>query len=386
VFANFLVYFSKWLVVDAGVPDIWYNAVFVVVALMLLFSAPALAAHTDRCGHRKLFLDIATAGTVLAYLAAALFAIYGAPVILAFLALILGQYMFQMSYIFYDPMINDLSDQRHRSRASGIGQFCSNAGMIFGLAISLPMVEAGGRLAPLVPSVILFAILAAPMIIFYKEGYSTTPSLRATPSPAKGTSVRLGFDWKKFKNFVLTSAAAPILIAFFFYTNALNTITNNYAIYADRVLGMPDEMASIILIVVKIAAALGALCIGFLGDRLGARKCLFYILWAWLLLIPVIAAANSLPLFFALASVLGLTIGAGWAISRAYISMNLGKDQVGYGFSFYTIFERFSSMAGPLVWGTILTVGLGYRASMLSMAVFILIGMVVLKTMKVKKG
>ena len=348
-----------------------YNLVFVITAVMLLLTAPALATYTDKCGNRKLLLNMATIGTIVAYLVAGYSAIYNMPVAVAFLSLIAGQYFFQMSYVFFDPLLNDLSGIRYRARASGMAQFCSATGMIFGLVISLPLIEMGGRLAPLIPSVLLMLILTLPLMIFYKE---KTTKL----SPAKKHKIKLGFDWKKFRQFLFTSAAAPILIAFFFYTNALNTITNNYSIYAGKVLDMADGMTSIILIVVQIAAAIGALLIGFLGDRLGIRRCLIGVLWIWLSLIPTIAAANNMNLFFALAAVLGLTIGAGWSISRAYISTNLEKGQIGYGFSFYTIFERFSSMVGPLAWGGVLALGGGYRTAMLSMAVFIAIGIIIL--------
>ncbi|MCL2890000.1 MAG: MFS transporter, partial [Alphaproteobacteria bacterium] len=363
VFVNFLVYFSKWIVLDGGLSDMSYNLVFVISAAALLLTGPALAAHTDKCNDRKLFLNLATIATIASYMAAALFAIFGAHILLAFFGLLAGQYFFQLAYIFFDPLLNDLADEKNRARASGFAQFASAAGLVFGLAIFLPLVESGGRLASLVPSVILFAILAAPLMIFYRE--------KSCKAPIVKPEIKLGFDWKMFRNFLLTSAAAPVLIAFFFYTNALNTITNNYSIYAGAVLNMPDSTTAIILIVTQIAAMIGALLIGFFGDKFGIRRSLLAILWTWLLLIPLIAASSNMNLFFVLAGILGLTIGAGWAASRAYISTNLESGKVGYGFSFYTIFERFSAMVGPLAWGGVLLVGGGYRLAMLSMAGFI---------------
>jgi len=372
---NFLVYFSKWIVLDGGLSDMSYNLVFVISAAALLLTGPALAAHTDKCNDRKLFLNLATIATIASYMAAALFAIFGAHILLAFFGLLAGQYFFQLAYIFFDPLLNDLADEKNRARASGFAQFASAAGLVFGLAIFLPLVESGGRLASLVPSVILFAILAAPLMIFYRE--------KSCKAPIVKPKIKLGFDWKMFRNFLLTSAAAPVLIAFFFYTNALNTITNNYSIYAGAVLNMPDSTTAIILIVTQIAAMIGALLIGFFGDKFGIRRSLLAILWTWLLLIPLIAASSNMNLFFVLAGILGLTIGAGWAASRAYISTNLESGKVGYGFSFYTIFERFSAMVGPLAWGGVLLVGGGYRLAMLSMAGFILVGLIIL--MRIKK-
>jgi UMF1 family MFS transporter len=370
---NFLVYFSKWLVLDGGIPDILYNSVFVVVAIALLFTAPALAAHTDQCGGRKKFLNISTVGIIASYLTAALTAIYGAPVIFSFIAFLLGQFFYQMSFVFLDPILNDLADEKHRSRASGIAQACSNVGMIFGIAISLPLI-AHGRLASLIPACILFALLALPTMILYKE--------KPTPAPAP-TRICFGFDWRKFWKFIMTSAAAPILIAFFFYTNALNTITNNYSIYAGSVLNMPDDMTSIILGMVFVAGAVGSLLAGWAGDRFGTRRCLIAILWIWLCLIPAMAFVNNQAAFFGMAAILGLSIGAGWAVSRAYISTSLESENVGYGFSFYVLFEKFSSMVGPLVWGGILSIGFGYRAAMLSMALFIIAGIYTLTRKKI---
>ena len=369
VFINFLVYFSKWLVVDGGVSDLAYNMVFVTTAILLLFSAPALAAHNDDAGHRKLFLNISTIGIAAAYFLAAISATTGAPATLSFLFFLAGQYCYQLSFSFYDPLLNDVADEKHRAAASGLGQFCSSFGMVLGLAISLPLAHSG-RLAPLIPSVIIFLILALPMMIWYRESRTTNYEPRAT--------IKLGFDGKKFLYFMRTSAAAPVLVAFFFYNDALATITNNYSIYAARVVGMSDATTSIMLMVVMIAGAIGALLSGFFGDRLGIKRCLKIILWTWFLLIPVMALANDMRTFFALATLLGLATGAGWATSRAYISLCLDDDNLGYGFSFYTIFERFSSIMGPLAWGAILTAGGTYRLAMMSMSIFVAIGLIIL--------
>jgi Na+/melibiose symporter-like transporter len=67
VFANFLLYFSKWLVLEGGLSDLSYNAIFAVCAILLFFSAPALASYTDRFGQLKKFLNYATVGVAIFY-------------------------------------------------------------------------------------------------------------------------------------------------------------------------------------------------------------------------------------------------------------------------------------------------------------------------------
>lgn len=372
VFITFLVYFSRWLVLDGGVPSAAYNLIFVVVAVLLLLSAPNMASMADIRGNRVAWLRFATAGVAISYMTVALLAHMGMawP---AFFVLIIAYYFFQLAYVFCDPLINDVSDKENRARASGIFQFSSNAGMALGLAASLPLIACGGTLAPLIPAILAFVILAMPMMIFYRE------DVKRTNKPAK---FKIGFDVKRFKKFIMASAAAPFLIAFFFYTNALNTITYNYPIYTYKVLGMTDELTTILLLVNMIAIAIGALIIGFIGDRVGIRRCLFAILYLWLIIIPVVALTYSIPFFFGVAVALGLSIGAGWAASRAYISTQLDTKNLGYGFSFYIIFDRFSSMIGPLAWAGLIAFGAPYQAAMLSMTIFILIGIMVLKYMR----
>jgi hypothetical protein len=123
-------------------------------------------------------------------------------------------------------MIDDLADEQHRGRVSGIGQFANALGQIVGLAIFLPLSKE--LLAPLLPSVVVFFILALPMMIFFKD----TKKKLTTSS----TFLERGSFYKKVIPFFAFSVSTPLLVAFFFYNDALVTITNNFAIYWERVL------------------------------------------------------------------------------------------------------------------------------------------------------
>src|SRR3989344_2723647 len=50
IFINFLLYFSQWMVIEGGLSDFWYNAIFAITSVALFFSAPALASFTDKHG------------------------------------------------------------------------------------------------------------------------------------------------------------------------------------------------------------------------------------------------------------------------------------------------------------------------------------------------
>jgi UMF1 family MFS transporter len=379
VFINFLLYFSQWLVLDGGLSDFWYNATFAISTIILFFSAPVLAAYTDKFGNRKFFLNLATIGTALCYSLAAFSAMQGYHIFLIALFFLLGQYFYQLSFVFYNPLIVELSDNSHRGRVSGIGQFSNALGQVVGLAIMLPL--AGSRLAPLLPSVAIFILLALPMMIFYVEN----PKNIIT----KNENIGFGQFYKKLIPFFSFSIATPLLIAFFFYNDALVTVTNNYSIYMQKVFNIPDSEKSLILMIIVVMNGFGGLLSGWIGDKIGIYKTLKLVLLIWIIALPIIALTSNLSVFIALTAVLGLLIGAMWAVSRAYMSLLLSKEDMGYGFSFYTILERFSTLVGPLTWGAMIAVlgteSMSYRIAMGTMTVFILIGFAILTFWKRKK-
>ncbi|MCX6784720.1 MAG: MFS transporter [Candidatus Komeilibacteria bacterium] len=381
VFINFLVYFSQWLVIDGGLSDWWFNATFAISSILLFLSAPTLAAITDRKGHRKFFLNISTVALAMCYSIAALLAHAGSGIILIAIFFLLGQYFYQLSFVFYNPMIDEIADINHRARVSGIGQFANAIGQVVGLAIMLPL--ASSRLAPLLPSVAIFILLALPMMIFFPKNTSKNSKLELSDVSKEGRG-----SIKKFVAFFSLSLSAPLLLAFFFYNDALVTVTNNYSIYMQRVFDISDSKKSIILMVILLMNAIGAIISGWLGDRLGIFRTLKFTLIGWIIALPIIAIAPNVGIFIAITALMGILIGSMWATSRAYMSTLLTSGEMGYGFSFYTLLERFATFAGPLTWGGIIallgTESSSYRIAMASMSAFVVIGLLLILLWKRK--
>jgi MFS transporter, UMF1 family len=378
-FINFLLYFSQWLVIDGGLSDFWYNAIFAITTVILFFTAPSLAALTDKHGGRKYFLNISTVGTFVSYLISVLLANVGSNIYIIALFFLLGQYFYQLSFVFYNPMLEDVADSAHRGRASGIGQFSNSLGQVLGLVITLPL--AGSRLAPLLPAVGIFFILALPMMVYFKE---TRPRERVMSFEKIKGETRI--FTKKFISFFAISTAAPMLVAFFFFNDALVTLSNNYSIYMERVFAVPDATKSIMLISVLAMSAIGGAVAGWVGDRIGNIKTLKIILVGWIIALPIIAAAPNMLTLTIITGIVGLLLGSVWTITRAHLSTLLSKEDMGYGFSFYTLAERFATILGPLTWGGIILVlgteASSYRIAMVAMTVFVIIGLTILSVWK----
>lgn len=381
VLINFLLYFSQWLVIDGGLSDFWYNAIFAISSLLLLFSSPTLASLTDKYGGRKHLLKYSTLGTLVGYSLATLFAYLDQPIFLITFFFLVGQYFYQLSFSFHNPMIEDVADLPHRARASGIGQFANSLGQVMGLVLAIPFSKS--RLGPLFPSILVFLILSIPIFIWFKE--QRIKQIKFTLN--KFTEESKNF-YKRLKVFLAVSIAVPILTAFFFFNDALITVSNNYSIYLQKVFGIPDGSKNIILLVVLLMSAFGGLIWGKIADKIGTLKSLKYILFSWIILLPILGLVKTTPLVITCSALLGFFMGGIWTVTRAYLSQTLEKEELGYGFSFYTLFERFATFVGPLTWGSIVTFSgatvTSYRTAMVVMTVYLVIGFVIIHYWKRK--
>lgn len=379
IYINFILYFAVWIVVDGGLSDFWYNAIFAITTIILLFTAPILATRTDLRGGRKYWLNIATIGTFLFYGLVAVLAKMESNVLFIALFFLIGQYFYQLSFVFYNPMLDDIADENNKSKVSGIGNFSSSLGFIVGILITLPFTSS--RITPLLISVPVFFILALPMMIFFKESRKHVDQIDFS-SVQNETKTSI----KKMILFFTASAATPMLIAFFFFNDALLTVSNNYSIYLERVFQTPDNAKSILLLIILIMSAIGSIVAGWLGDKIGALKTLKFILLGWIVALPLLALAPNFLTVSILTPFIGLLVGSVWTVTRAYLILVLPKKDMGYGFSFYTIAERFATLVGPLTWGGIIwamnTQIIAYRVAVGAMTIFIIIGLIILNNWK----
>lgn len=376
VFINFLVYFSQWLVIDGGLSDFWYNATYAISSIILLLTAPTLAGFTDKFGGRKHYLKISTFGTLVGYFLAVLFAYLNFNIWFIALLFVIGQYFYQLSFSFHNPLIINISNNKKDiSKISGIGQFSNSLGQVAGLILAL--IFSSSRLSSLFPSIIIFFILSLPMILWFKE-----EKLKQKVLKLKDFSVETKSFYKKFVIFISVSAAVPMLFAFFFFNDALVTVSNNYSIYLEKVFNINDNFKNIIMMAVLIMGAFGGFIFGYISSKIGNLKSLKIILGSWIILLPLLGILKSVPTIVVASIFLGFFMGGIWSVSRAYMFEKLNEEEIGYGFSFYSLFERFATFLGPLTWGGIIALFGNtpsiYRIAMIFMTIYVILGYIVI--------
>src|SRR3989344_1878968 len=172
----FFLYFSQWLVIDKGVPDFWYNAIFAVGSLLLLLTAPILGSIADKTGRQQNYFNKITILSFLCFLVVSLIALFlSQQVFLAILFFLLANYLYQFSFVFYNAFLHHIAPPEKWGRISGLGIGANYLGQIAGLLITLPLaggavylIGEAGRAQAFLPATILFFVLALPMLLFFK--------------------------------------------------------------------------------------------------------------------------------------------------------------------------------------------------------------------------
>jgi len=179
------LYFSTWIVIELAQSDFWVSLVNSVSMLLVALTMPVLGEWSDKKNKKMSALLLFTS---LCILGTALMGLIGQNItnisILAPLVLIvyvISNYSYQGGLVFYNALLPVVSTPKTLGRISGygvaIGYMGSAAGLLIGslfvdgssFGLTIPGIEAGGRVAAFIPTAALFLIFAVPIFIFVKE-------------------------------------------------------------------------------------------------------------------------------------------------------------------------------------------------------------------------
>lgn len=388
----FFLYFSQWLLIDKGVADFWYNMIFTVGSVLLLLTAPILGSIADKNGRQQEYLNKITVLIFLCFLGVSFITLFFSnQVFLAVLFFLLANYLYQFSFVFYNALLYYIAPREKWGRISGIGQTGNWLGQIAGLLITLPLASGAvylvgetGRAQTFLPATIIFFLLALPMLLYFKIPKQEKVDIK----------INLKEEYKNYWQKVVELLKIPsigfFLLSFFFFNDAILTAANNFPIYLQKVFSVSDTIKSILLMGILGTSAIGALCSGFVADKIGLKKTLIIVLGSWIVILPALGLLSNFKLFIVFTVLMGFMYGATWSITRATMTVLTPKEKLNFGFSFYTLAERVSTLVGPLSWSLItsLFIGLGptrYRIAMTVMAGFVAIGVFFLRKVQINK-
>ena len=374
----FFLYFAQWIVIERGIPDLYFNFTFTVSAILLLLTAPITGFLLDKYFRRITGLRYSTFATSLFYGACAFSAIFNKDVF-ALIFFTLGLYTYLLTFTFYTPLINDISSPEKRGKVSGLGIAANYLGQFTGLLFVLPfsngsinLFGSAARAETLLPAVIVFTIFALPMLIWFKE-----------PKKEKITfqfKYELKGLFTETKKLFLFPGVALFILAYFLFNDAILTASNNFPIFLEQVWAVSDTVKTYILLGIVFTSAIGGLLSGIIADRLGHKKTLIFIISGWIFILPFIGFINNFTLFIIATTVMGFWFGSNWAVSRSVMAYLAPPQGHNLAFAYFGLIERASSFVGPIIWGLVVTslVSIGsdrYRFATLAVTIFIVLGL-----------
>ncbi len=385
VLMAFLFYFSQWLVIDHSKPAWWYNVALIFSSVLFVITAPIISKKIDRTNRKIEGLRFWSALTFIIHLLVAFLVMLANNMeALTTLLYSLGTYAYLVCFLYYTPMLNDLSNQNDRSLVSGIGQGSNSVGQVVGILVILPFVNGitlfgdPGRAQALFPATILFGLLALPMLFLYKEDTNISPNNKKSEVAPNLISL--------FKEVFAHKQLALFLLAYFLFSDALITFANNFPLYLETVHHATDTIKSILTASILILAALGAIVFGKIADKKGEMKVLKIILVIWCFIFLAMATVTNFKALVPIFLFAGILFGPAWAISRSIVGEFAPPHLAASSYSYYVVAERFATFVGPAVWSiALITMGegvRGYQTGLLLLMVLLIFSLITLNKIK----
>lgn len=374
--AVFNVYYANTIVGnDKGLGDLWWTRVIWISVLFVAFSSPILGSVADSAGVRKKMLFFYT---WLCIIPVALFATLEPGMILwGFFLAVLANIGFEGALVYYNAYLPDIAPPEKQGFVSGLGFGVGYAGSIAGLLIALPFVIRGQYDITWLSVAAFFAIMSIPTFIFLPKDHPGKQTV--LHSAINGIT---GFK-RIFMEVFRERELRRFLIAFFFYIDGVLTVIVTAGLFAEKTLGFERQELIYLFLVTQVSALLGALALAKPTDRWGPKRVITLTLILWTAIVISAFFIHSKTMFFIIAVMAGVGLGAVQAASRSLMASLIPKGKEAEMFGFYAFCGKSSSVLGPLIFGMIsFALGGNQRIAVLAIGVFFLIGLILLQRVR----
>jgi UMF1 family MFS transporter len=167
------------------------------------------------------------------------------------------------------------------------------------------------------------------------------------------------------------------LLAYWLYIDGVHTIYTMAVDYGVA-LGLPSSSLLAALLLTQFVAFPSALALGWIGDRIGAKRGLLICIAVYLSATLYAWFLDSVTEFFALAVVIGLVQGGVQSLSRSFFGRLVPSGKGGEFFGFYNMMGKFASFLGPMLIASVALLTGDSRLSITSLVVLFVLGGLIL--------
>ncbi|OEV26703.1 MFS transporter [Streptomyces nanshensis] len=351
----------------------------VLLSVLVMPLAGAIADHT---GRKKPILG------VFAYIGAgataAMFFLEGDRYLLGGVLLVLANVSFATSAVIYNAFLPQIAGPGERDKVSSRGWAFGYAAGSVVLVANLALFLQHDALGVSEGSAVRICLASAGA---WWAVFTVVPLLRLRERPgtaAPGSRISLLSGWRElartFRELRRYRLTMLFLLAYLVYNDGVQTVITQASVFGSEELGVDQTTLIGAVLLVQILAVAGALLMGRIAERHGAKRTVLGSLVAWT---AIVGAGYFLPagapvFFFALAAGIGLVMGGSQALSRSLYSQLVPAGKEAEFFSLYEVSDRGTSWLGPLVFGLAYQLTGSYRAAIISLVVFFVLGFVLL--------
>ena len=398
--AIYSAYFKGTVVGGAEGTRLWGIAVGIAM-LVSAIVAPILGSIADYSAFKKRFLLFFSALSWI--FTGLLFFVQKGDIFLGMFFFIMAEIGYRAGQVFYNSLLPEVANRDEIGRVSANGWAIGSAGGILCLLFVLPFIVLfEGTDLPVrgafVFTAIFFAISAIPLFLWVKEEGEHKPLPDGTSYLSLAFS-RLGRTFKAVRHF---NEFLKFIIAFLIFNDGIVMALDFAAIIGAVLYGMDQTQLIILMIIVQVASVAGAYISGIYGERAGLMRALIISILLMIVAVVWMLFNKTLTGFFIIASFAGFALTGVQAVTRTLTGVFAPKGQSAEFYSFFAIAGRTSSFLGPTVYGLLATsVALrleaggmdallaeqaGQRAGIMSIAIFLLVGLSVLLTVREQRA
>ncbi len=397
--AIYSAYFQGVVVGGAEGSRLWGLSVGVAMLVVAIIS-PFLGSLADFSGTKKRFLFFFTALSCL--FTAGLFFAEEGSVAIGMGFFILAEIGYRSAQVFYNGLLPEIAAPEEIGRISGNGWAIGTAGGVVCLLIILPLVVMIDsnfiiRLSMVITAV-FFAASAVPIFLWLPE----RAERRSLPAGASYFTLAIKelrdtFNTtKEFKEFL------KFMLAFLVYNDGVIMALDFAAIIGAVLYGLDQTGLIIFVILVQVTNVIGAYIFGHVVDKYGSKRALALSILVMIGGVIWLYFNRSLTVFYIIGGIAGIGMAGIQSISRTMVALFSppGKSAKFYGM--FAVTGRTSSFIGPAVYGWIaadaaiwyqkqgqsitLAEQSGQRLAILSIAIFLFVGLLLLWQVNETKG
>ena len=205
-----------------------------------------------------------------------------------------------------------------------------------------------------------------------------------------GTVVTAGF--RQLRRTLVEARSYPhtlkFLLAYLVYNDGIQSVIALASIYGVEELDLEQSTLISAILLVQFVAFLGALLLGRLALRFGAKRVILasLVLWAATVGLAYFVQEGATGQFYALAALIGLVLGGSQALSRSLFSQLIPRGREAEYFGLYEISERGTSWLGALTFGLVFQLTGSYRNAIFSLVAFFVLGFVLLARVDIRRA